>query len=41
MQADFPAGVHQIYVGAFHEGEMPAATVGFTTNPSLLNDSLP
>ncbi len=41
VEADFPAGVHQIYVGAFHQGEMPAATVGFTTNPALLNDSLP
>lgn len=41
VEADFPAGVHQIYVGAFHAGEVPAATVGFTTNPALLNEQLP
>lgn len=41
VEADFPAGVHQIYVGAFHAGETPAATVGFTTNPALLNEQLP
>jgi hypothetical protein len=41
IQADFPAGTHQIYVGAFHAGETPAATVGFTTNPMLSNAALP
>lgn len=41
VQADFPAGVHQIYVGAFHAGELPSATVGLTTNPSLVNEQLP
>lgn len=41
VQGDFPAGVHQIYVGSFHTGETPAATVGFTTSPFLVNAALP
>lgn len=41
VEGDFPAGVHQVYVGAFHAGETPAATVGFTTNPAFQNASLP
>ena len=41
VQGDFPAGVHQIYVGSFHVGETPAATVGFTTNPAIVNAALP
>lgn len=39
--ADFPAGTHQIYVGTFHSGDAPLATVGFTTNPALPNVALP
>jgi hypothetical protein len=41
VEGEFPAGVHQIYVGAFHVGETPAATVAFTTNPALQNIALP
>ncbi len=41
VQADFPAGVHQIYVGSFHTDETPAATLGFTELATLTNDQLP
>jgi hypothetical protein len=41
VMADFPAGTHQIYVGSFHTGETPAATIGLTTNPMLANEALP
>jgi hypothetical protein len=41
ITSDFPAGVHQIYVGSFHTGETPAATVAFTTNPAVMNAALP
>lgn len=41
VQGTFPPGVHQVYVGAFHTGQTPAATVAFTTNPALLNAALP
>jgi hypothetical protein len=41
VQGDFPAGVHQVYVGSFHVGETPQATVAFTTNPMLTNAALP
>lgn len=41
VQGDFPAGTHQIYVGAFHTGETPAATIGITTSPFLQNAALP
>lgn len=41
VQGTFPAGVHQVYVGAFHTGQTPAATVAFTTNPALQNAALP
>ena len=41
VQGNFPAGVHQVYVGAFHTGQTPAATVAFTTNPALQNAALP
>lgn len=36
-----PPGVHQVYVGSFHMGDTPLATVGFTTNPGVTNVSLP
>ncbi len=41
ITADFPAGVHQIYVGTFRMGETPLATVGITTNPAYQNTLLP
>lgn len=41
VTVDVPAGVHQVYVGSFHMGETPLATVGFTTNPAFMNASLP
>lgn len=41
VQGNFPAGVHQVYVGAFHVSETPAATVAFTVNPALQNAALP
>ena len=41
VMGDFPPGVTQIYVGSFHVGETPAATVGFTTNPAMQNAALP
>ena len=41
VTGNFPAGVHQIYVGAFHMGETPPATVAFTTNPAIMNAQLP
>jgi hypothetical protein len=41
VEGFFPAGTHQIYVGSFHMGETPAATVGFTVNPALQNTMLP
>ena len=39
--ADFPAGTHQIFVGSFHQGDTPAATLGFTVNAALQNSTLP
>ncbi len=41
VMGDFPPGVHQIYVGSFHVGDTPAATVGFSVNPALQNRALP
>ena len=41
VQADFPAGTHQIFVGSFHQGDTPAATLGFTVNAALQNATLP
>jgi hypothetical protein len=41
VQGDFPAGTHQVFVGSFHQGDTPAATIGFTVNAALQNATLP
>ena len=41
VQGDFPAGTHQVFVGSFHSGDTPAATIGFSVNPALQNATLP